>query len=188
MPSSENQESAVATALDAQFIPDHWFNMDIVSPEETLIRVGCAIVFGFILGFERGRKNKPMDFRAYMIVAAASCIIAIMGQELSTDYAGDNAVVTLDLGKIIAGVLTGIGFLGAGAIIKVEKTQIVGTATGASIWAAGGIGLCLGFGMYGLALVGFLAVVCILVLGGILAPNHAATQEDRTGNAGDQPE
>ncbi len=94
--------------------------------------------------------------------------------------------MTLDLGKIIAGVLTGIGFLGAGAIIKVEKTQIVGTATGASIWAAGGIGLCLGFGMYGLALIGFLAVVCILVLGGILAPDNTATQIS-TATTGDEP-
>lgn len=188
MPSSANQESAVAAVLDAQFIPDHWFNMDIVSAEETLIRVGCAIVFGFILGFERGRKNKPMDFRAYMIVAAASCIIAIMGQELATDYSSGNAVVTLDLGKIIAGVLTGIGFLGAGAIIKVEKTQIVGTATGASIWAAGGIGLCLGFGMYGLALIGFLAVVCILVLGGILAFDHTTNPTNSESTEEDSPE
>ena len=74
----------------------------------------------------------------------------------------------MDLGKIIEGTMTGIGFLGAGAIIKVEKDKVVGTATGASIWASGGLGLCLGFGMYGLALLAFLGIATILIIGGVI--------------------
>lgn len=141
-------------------------DMDVISLEETLLRVFLALSFGAVLGLERDRKNKPIDFRAYMIVAVTTCLLAIMGQELYNDYQSASSVVSVDLGKIIAGALTGIGFLGAGAIIKVEKDKVVGTATGASIWASGGIGLCLGFGMYGLAGIAFIAIACILILGG----------------------
>lgn len=145
-----------------------YIDMDVVSPFETILRVFLALLFGFILGFERDRKDKPIDFRAYMIIAVTTCIVAIMGQELYSDYATTDNFVSLDLGKIIAGVLTGIGFLGAGAIIKVEKDQVIGTATGASIWASGGIGLCLGFGLYGLALIAFTSIAIILFFGGFL--------------------
>ncbi len=145
-----------------------FIDMDVVGPVETFLRVFFALSFGVVLGLERDSKNKPIDFRAYMIVAVTACICAIMGQELYSDYSQASDVVSIDLGKIISGVLTGIGFLGAGAIIKVEKDQIVGTATGASIWAAGGIGLCLGFGMYGLAGIGFIAIAFILIVGGFL--------------------
>lgn len=152
-----------------------FIDMDVVNPAETLLRVFLALIFGFVLGLERDRKNKPIDFRAYMIVAVTTCIIAILGQELYSDYSEASTVVSLDLGKVIAGVLTGIGFLGAGAIIKVENDQVIGTATGASIWASGGIGLCLGFGMYGLAGIGFIAIASILIIGGFWS--HIASQK-----------
>ena len=82
----------------------------------------------------------------------------------------ETSIFSLDLGKIIAGALTGIGFLGAGAIIKREGDQIVGTATGASIWAAGGLGLTIGFGAYGLAIMGFITIYLILLVGGYFMP------------------
>lgn len=135
---------------------------------ELLLRVGLAMLFGLLLGLDRDSKNKPIDFRAYMIVAVTSCIVAVLGQELYSDFADADQVVSVDLAKIIAGVLTGIGFLGAGAIIHRGEGNVVGTATGASIWSAGGIGLALGFGFYGLALVAFLAVGMILVFSGWL--------------------
>lgn len=162
-------------------------NMESVEFGQIIIRVALALVFGFMLGYERDRKNKPMDFRAYMIVAATTCLMAIMGLELYHDYgSAGGGIMRLDLARIIAGALTGIGFLGAGAIIKVgngndHRAHIVGTATGASVWAAGGIGLCLGFGMYLLALVGFIAVALTLVIGGVFIPRvsgHGDKEDD----------
>lgn len=140
-------------------------SLDVVPFAEVLIRVGLALLFGLALGLDREEKDKPIDYRAYMIVGVATCILAIMGQEIYSDYASAGDVVSVDLAKIIAGVLTGIGFLGAGAIIKVEKEKIVGTTTGASIWASGGIGLCLGFGQYLLAAVGFATILFIMLAG-----------------------
>src|SRR5690606_24866655 len=99
----------------------------------------------------------PIDFRAYMIVAVTTCIIALLGQELAAQFTNvdEEIEVQIDLSRIISGVLTGIGFLGAGAIIQRSNDRVIGTATGASIWAAGGIGLALGFGHYGLAIMLF---------------------------------
>ncbi|MCK7592065.1 MgtC/SapB family protein [Pseudomarimonas salicorniae] len=143
-------------------------SLTYVSWPELFLRVGLAMLFGLLLGLDRASKNKPIDFRAYMIVAVTTCIIAVLGQELYSEFSNADPVVSVDLAKIIAGVLTGIGFLGAGAIIHRGEGDVVGTATGASIWSAGGIGLALGFGYYGLALVAFLAVGAILAFSGWL--------------------
>ena len=144
-----------------------FFDMSYIGSGELVLRVFLAMLFGFLLGLDRDTKNKPIDFRAFIIVAVTTCIIAIMGQELYVDLSkGEDVVAPIDLAKLIAGALTGIGFLGAGAIIHRGEAQVIGTATGASIWASGGIGLALGFGFYGLALIAFVAIAITLVGGG----------------------
>lgn len=136
---------------------------DLHSWPDAIISVGFAIVFGFILGLDRGTKNKPVDFRVFMIVCVTTCLIALMAEELYRMHRAADDMLQIDLAKIIEGTLVGIGFLGTGAIIKRQDDQVIGTATGASIWAAGGIGLMLGFGVWGLALLGFAAMLVILV-------------------------
>jgi putative Mg2+ transporter-C (MgtC) family protein len=153
-------------------------NLDIISFLEAIIRVSLAIFFGLCLGFDREAKGKTIDFRAYMIVAMTTCVVAILGQELYQDYQGIDTVVTLDIGKIIAGTLTGLGFLGAGAIIKVENKQIIGSATGASIWASGIMGLTIGFGFYSLAIVAFIAILATLVIGGFFQNEEVKDKKD----------
>ncbi|MGD2053188.1 MAG: MgtC/SapB family protein [Gammaproteobacteria bacterium] len=149
-------------------IIDQAVNLNIVSPGEALLRIILSVLLASVLGLERDFKNKPIDFRAFSIIALASCVLAIMSQEIYADYASAEHVVSIDLAKIVAGVLTGIGFLGAGAIIKNDKGIVIGTATGASIWASGSIGLTIGFGFYALAFVTFLMLAIILLAGGAL--------------------
>jgi putative Mg2+ transporter-C (MgtC) family protein len=149
------------------YIMQEYLNISHITLNELALRAFLALLFGLILGLDRDNKNKPIDFRAYMIVALISCILAVLSQELYVDYAANEGAANIDVAKIIAGVMTGIGFLGAGAIIKLENNQVVGTATGASIWAAGGMGLTLGFGYYGLAVVAFLSIAIILIIGGV---------------------
>lgn len=154
-------------------------DFDVVPGWEVLIRVGIAAAFGLVLGLDRERKRKPIDFRAFMIVCVATCLVAIMAQELYADYdKGSDSNVRLDFMRIVEGVVTGIGFLGAGAIIRLSDGEGVrGTATGASIWASGVLGLTLGFGFYGLATIGFVAIAAILVVLGFLRP-HLTDQTD----------
>lgn len=144
------------------------FALISLSWADLILRVFLAMAFGFLLGLDRENKNKPIDFRAFIIVAVTTCIVAIMGQELYAALSGSvDEMAPLDLAKVIAGVLTGIGFLGAGAIIHRDDNRVIGTATGASIWASGGMGLALGFGFYGIALVAFAAIGLTLVVGGL---------------------
>lgn len=136
---------------------------------DAIARLILALLFGFIIGYDRNSKNKTVDFRVYMIVASTTCLLAIMGQELTTIYHEKNESIELGLLRIVQGVLTGIGFLGAGAIVKSsDGKMVIGTATGASIWGAGSMGLMLGFGMYGLALLGFGVLIFILIFCGML--------------------
>lgn len=148
---------------------DTMFFFQTLSWTEACFRVLLALLFGFCLGYDRLQKNKPVDFRVYMIVATMTCLVAIMGSELFALRGADGTNLEFDLLRIIEGVLTGIGFLGAGAIIKSNESKvIIGTATGASIWGAGSVGLMIGFGLYGLAILGFAVLLTILVLFGFL--------------------
>jgi putative Mg2+ transporter-C (MgtC) family protein len=140
-------------------------NLHTISIWELLARVGLAMLLGMILGLDREHKNKPIEFRAYMIVAVTSCVIAILASELHHLHFIIYKDAAFDSGKVIEGVLTGIGFLGAGAIIHRGGTEVIGTATGASIWGAGGIGLAVGFGFYLLGIVAFAAIFLTLVGG-----------------------
>ncbi|MQX38280.1 MgtC/SapB family protein [Roseospira navarrensis] len=137
---------------------------------EVAIRVVLAAALGLSLGLERHSKRKPMDFRAFAIVAVVACLVAILAQEVYAEYSHTQTTVRLDFMNIISGILTGIGFLGAGAIMRGDGDRVVGTATGASIWGAGGIGLTIGFGFYVLAAVGFVAIFGTLLVFGLLMP------------------
>jgi putative Mg2+ transporter-C (MgtC) family protein len=148
---------------------ENLFEYRTVNLFEVVLRVALAGGFGLALGLERYWKNKPMDFRAFMIVAVTSCVIAIMAQEVYADYSSSDKTVRLDFMQIMSGVLTGIGFLGAGAIIRSsDGGQVIGTATGASIWAAGGIGLALGFGFYVLSAISFATIFGVLFVFGLV--------------------
>jgi putative Mg2+ transporter-C (MgtC) family protein len=165
---------------------DHFWNFDAVSVGETVLRIGMAAGFGLVLGLERDWRKRPIDFRAYMIVAVSTCLIAIMAQEVLADYQHTDQTLQLDFMRAVEGVLTGIGFLGAGAILRHKQdNRVIGTATGASIWAAGGLGLTLGFGLYGLALIGFAAIVATLFVLGLCMPiftyaDHSEDGSDET--------
>ena len=146
------------------FLSDQ-LNLTIITWQQLLVRFALTMVLSMIIGIDRDAKDKPMDFRAYMIIAVSSCAVAILGQELYGDYMHLDNPPLADFTKIIDGVLTGIGFLGAGAIVK-RGDIVVGTATGASIWASGALGLAVGFGFYGIALMIFFSVLITLYVGG----------------------
>jgi len=160
---------------------DFMNSFEYLSFAELVVRITLALLFGLLIGIDRDTKNKPVDFRVYMLVCMTSCIMAILSQELYADFNTAESVVSVDLGKIISGVLTGVGFLGAGAIIKRGDNQVIGSATGASIWASGGIGLTIGFGFYMLAFAAFISVLVILVGGG-LAMTFFGDKKDKENN------
>ncbi|MBO3769284.1 MAG: MgtC/SapB family protein, partial [Candidatus Brockarchaeota archaeon] len=114
-------------------------NIDILEVAKPIFSLVLAIVFGAIVGLEREKAHKPAGLRTHMLVCLGSCLFTIISEKFSVDPA-----------RIAAGIVTGIGFIGAGAIIA-EQDKIVGITTAASLWATAAIGLTIGVGDYLLA-------------------------------------
>ena len=122
------------------------------------LRIVSAVIFGGIIGMERGMKNRPAGLRTYMLVCLGSCLIMLTNQYLfQVSGTGDPM-------RLGAQVVSGIGFLGAGTIIVTKHNQIKGLTTAAGLWASAGVGLALGVGFYEAALAAGLAVFSILTL------------------------
>jgi len=115
---------------------------------EIIKRIICAFVLGAVIGLEREKKGRSAGLRTHILVCMGSCLIMLVSlymYELFKDK------TTLDPARIAAGVVTGIGFLGAGTIIRSQE-GIRGLTTAASIWISSAIGLAVGCGFYEVAL------------------------------------
>lgn len=110
------------------------------------IRLVVAMIVGAVVGVQRERSGKPAGVRTHMLVALGAALFVIGPMEFG--------MVESDLSRVIQGLVTGIGFLGAGAILKLEdKREIEGLTTAAGIWMTAAIGLAAGLGRFGLALI-----------------------------------
>jgi len=131
-------------------------NLILMSEIEFLIRMLLAVILGGIIGYEREINHKPAGLRTHMLVCLGSCIFMIVSMKFDVDPA-----------RVAAGVVSGIGFIGAGTIIaekQKEKEIVHGVTTAAGLWATAGIGLLVGIGEYFLAVTAALIVACILWL------------------------
>ncbi len=144
-----------------------------VSTWQIGMRLMFAIILGSTVGFERAMRDKPAGFRTNILICVGSCVFAIASQTLI----GDDT----DRTRIAAQIVSGVGFLGAGAIIR-DSRGIVGLTTAATIWVMAAIGMSVGFGQYALAILGTAGVLVVLLgipaLGGILG-EHRELEEYR---------
>ncbi|RKY41238.1 MAG: hypothetical protein DRP76_00345 [Candidatus Omnitrophota bacterium] len=111
---------------------------------EIIKRIICAFVLGAVIGLEREKKRRSAGLRTHILVCMGSSLVMLVSlymYELFRDK------VPLDPARIAAGVITGIGFLGAGTIIRSQE-GIRGLTTAASIWISSAIGLAVGCGFY----------------------------------------
>ncbi len=124
------------------------------------IRLVLCIICGGIVGLERIRKSKPMGIRTHVIVTIGATITMMTSQYISQLYE------TADPGRLGAQVVSGIGFLGAGAIMINSRHKVKGITTAAGLWTSACIGLSIGIGFYELAILGTLLILFTeLVLG-----------------------
>lgn len=138
------------------------------------VRLGAALLLSFALGVERFRRNKPVDFRPFVIIAVASCALMIAIVEFA--FRAEDASLSVDPAKVISGILTGIGFLGAGALFR-EKQIVHGAGSAAAIWAGGAIGIVCGLGFVWLAGLLAVAVVGTLALSRPFTDDYTITAE-----------
>ncbi|MCB2339780.1 MgtC/SapB family protein [Clostridium estertheticum] len=136
---------------------------------QVAIRLALAVFVGGLIGYEREFKNRPAGFRTHILVclgAAITSMIQLYSIQETTNMILQHpelqSAMKVDIGRLGAQVITGVGFLGAGTIIH-DKGSIKGLTTAASIWAVACIGLAIGLGYYTLTILSAICVFIVLV-------------------------
>lgn len=126
-----------------------------------LVKLLLAAIAGGAVGLEREKHGRPAGLRTHLLVALGACLMMIVSEAFQLKYAAFdvNSAVRLDPGRTAAQIITGIGFLGAGVIIK-EGITVRGLTTAASLWLVAGLGMAFGMGLF---LPGTMAAVLALL-------------------------
>jgi putative Mg2+ transporter-C (MgtC) family protein len=114
-----------------------------------LIKLGVSAVLGLIIGLERELKRKPVGLKTSLVICIVSCLLTIVSIESAYLSKGSDEInITMDPLRLAAQIVSGIGFLGAGVILRRGNDSISGLTTAAMIWGAAGIGIAVGAGFY----------------------------------------
>ena len=130
----------------------------MLNDAEIIMRLVLSVILSGLIGLERQIHRRTAGLRTHILVSLGSCLIMLTSLYIFDIYKNE---VPLDPARIAAGVITGIGFLGAGAIIR-DREGVKGLTTAASLWVVAGIGLATGCGFYKAAL--FTTVLALLTL------------------------
>ena len=123
------------------------------------LRLLCAMIVGMVIGTEREYTNRPAGMRTHILVALGAASVMITGQMIFLQYSALGA--TPDPSRLSAQVITGVGFLGAGTILR-EGTNVKGLTTAASLWSVACLGIAAGAGYYAIALAGMVFIFITL--------------------------
>ncbi|MCE9553722.1 MAG: MgtC/SapB family protein [Planctomycetes bacterium] len=126
---------------------------------DIIVRLSAALLCGAVLGWEREARGKAAGFRTNMLIALGTAAFTLLSLEVAAMEAGAGS--RFDPLRAIQGVIGGIGFLGAGAVIRSEGS-IHGMTTAATVWVVGAIGIACGIGSYSIAIVS--VIFCFIVL------------------------
>lgn len=113
-----------------------------------LLKLLLSVVFGLLIGIERELKHKPIGLKTCVIISVSSCLLTIVSVNAAKELALLSVNVRTDPMRLAAQIVSGIGFLGAGAILRRSNDMITGLTTAAMIWAASGVGIAVGAGFY----------------------------------------
>ena len=119
-----------------------------------VIKLVLAVILGGSIGLERGRKRRPAGFRTHILV----CVGATLAMCISR-YCVETLGITVDVSRLGAQVINGIGFLGAGTIIVTRRQEVKGLTTAAGLWACACMGLAVGAGFFECAIIAFSAII-----------------------------
>jgi putative Mg2+ transporter-C (MgtC) family protein len=142
---------------------NHWL------PFDTVARLVVAAFAGALIGWEREWADKPAGLRTHMLVSLGAAAFLVGGIEFLAQVGEESQALRLDPMRILAAIIGGVGFLGAGTIIQ-SRGSVKGITTAASIWVCAALGTCAGMGLYRLTLI--CGLLTILVLWGIGLLEH----------------
>jgi len=136
--------------------------IDAIEIKDLILRLTIATLVGGILGANRDLHGKPAGIRTHALVALGAAIATVitLRSQMGTVGADPNAI-----SRIIQGILTGVGFLGAGVILRDAAGHVTGLTTAATIWVCAAIGIVCGLGYWSVASVSAVLVFAVLVFG-----------------------
>lgn len=144
--------------------------MNELSTQSIALRLFLSMIFSAVIGLEREKNHSNAGLKTHTIVGISATIIALIQSQIiihTLDLARSgldiNAVIRSDPARLITGVVSGIGFLGAGTIV-VTKRNVSGLTTAASIWSVAAIGLATGMGYLEIAILGFIFLLITLLI------------------------
>lgn len=127
---------------------------------DILLKLGVSAILGLIIGLEREIKRKPVGLKTCLVISIASCLLTIVSIESAFLFpSSDEVNITMDPLRLAAQIISGIGFLGAGVILRRENDSISGLTTAAMIWGAAGMGIAVGAGFYFEAIAGVILII-----------------------------
>jgi len=163
--------------LSLESLLSYWSATEVATNLLVFFNLLGALLLGLVVGYERSFHGRAAGMRTYGLVCMASAALTVIAGYPGYWYGGHSLVIaTSDPTRIIQGIVTGIGFLGAGVIMK-EGFNISGLTTAASIWASSAIGILVGVGFYAAAmLLTLLSAACMLWVSKLEAwlPSHTA--------------
>ena len=128
---------------------------------QMLIRMVLAMLLGGLVGMQREQAGKPAGVRTHMLVSLGTAVVVLACAGMGMQYDAQS--------RVIQGIVTGIGFIGAGSILKLnEERDIQGLTTAAGLWMTAAIGIACGVGTLGIAIVAAVVTVILLALAGII--------------------
>jgi putative Mg2+ transporter-C (MgtC) family protein len=126
-----------------------------------LIRMVAAILLGFLVGIQRERVGKPAGARTHMLVSLGTAVVVLSCVGMGMQFDAQS--------RVIQGIVTGIGFIGAGSILKLnQEREIQGLTTAAGLWMTAAIGIACGGGAIGIAVMAAILTVIVLALAGVI--------------------
>jgi putative Mg2+ transporter-C (MgtC) family protein len=141
---------------------------DVEQLTRVVLRLTFALLLGAMIGWDRERRDSAAGLRTHMLVALGAAVFVLVPQLGGADWDA--------MSRVVQGVIAGIGFLGAGAVLKLDDEQrIQGLTTAAGIWATAAIGVTVGLGREGTALIITLATLFVLV---VLLPLKERARDD----------
>lgn len=114
-------------------------------------RLCIAALLGGLMGWERGRADKPVGIRTMLLISAGAAAFALLGEQI-IDASNRTDIIRVDPTRVLSYIISGVGFLGAGAILHSKRT-VKGITTAASIWVSAAVGAACGVGQF---MIGFL--------------------------------
>lgn len=143
----------------------------VAQAERMLLRVVVAVILGGVVGIQRERVGKPAGVRTHMLVCLGTAVVVLASAGMGMQYDAQS--------RVIQGIVTGIGFIGAGSILKLsEERDIQGLTTAAGLWLTAAIGVACGVGTIGIALITALLTVLVLALAGVIENREKRTDQE----------